>query len=220
MTVSEIFDLHDGAIQSLARRYREEGYDVIVEPRVDDLPPPFQSFRPDLLARRGTEGVIAEVKRRRPASRERWAEVERMAEAARNLPGWRFDLMVIDDNTEGPEAEGHDWSTGEIRRALADAEELIDRSSTAPALLLLFAALEAQLRALATIERVAIPARGVGPLASALTTEGVLSRKDYRALMDALAVRNAVAHGLTPDAMPDQAALRRLLAIARRLGRT
>lgn len=218
MTMPELLDLHEGAVLSLASRYRKEGYDVVVEPGPDELPPALRAFRPDLLARRGSEGVIAEIKRR-PASRDRWAEVERMAEAARSLPGWRFELMLIDDPAEGPQAAGRDWSADEIRRALADAEELIDRDQAAPALLLLFAALGPQLRAVAAAEKVFVPGHGVSALISNLTTEGVLSRKDYVTLIDGLRVRNAIAHGLTPESMPDRAALRRLLTVARRLGR-
>lgn len=219
MTTTAMLDLHDGAVQSLARRFREEGYDVVVEPGPDELPPALRSFRPDLLARRGVEGVIAEVKTRRPASQKNWAVVERMAEATRALPGWRFELTLIDEAAEGPEAAGSDWSADEIRQALADTADLIDRGRLAPALLLLFAALEAQLRAVATAESVVVPGYGVNRLVSALTSDGVLSRKDYATLMDGLAIRNAIAHGLTPETMPDKATLRHLLAVTRRLGR-
>ena len=219
MTVSEILDLHGTAIQSLAARYRQEGYEVVVEPRESELPEALRPFRPDLLARRGDELVVAEVKTRRPNG-DAWHKVERLAETARSLPHTRFDLVVLDDAVDGPEAAGRDWTAEEAARALAEAEDLIDRGTTAPALLLLFAALEAQLRAKAEGEGVSVPTRGVGPLISALTTEGVLSRKDYRTLMDALAVRNAVAHGITPEAMPARTALRRLLTLARGLGRS
>jgi hypothetical protein len=214
--LAEPLDLEAAAVQSLASRYRKEGYEVVVEPRDSELPEALRQFRPDLVARRGDELVVAEVKRRRPGGAA-WREVERLAEVTRALPRARFDLVVLDDAADGPEADGRDWSAEEARHALADAEELIDRGSAAPALLLLFAALEAQLRAVAAAEGVTVPARGVGSLVSTLTMEGVLSRKDYRTLMDGLAVRNAVAHGVTPEAMPDRTALRRLLALARRL---
>lgn len=69
-------------------------------------------------------------------------------------------------------------------------------------------------------EGVNVPARSVGSMISMLTSEGVLSRKAYHMLMAGLAVRNALAHGIAPDAMPDRAALRGLLALARNLGRS
>ena len=99
MTATAMLDLHDGVVQSLAQRFREDGYDVIVEPSPDELPPALRSFRPDLLARRGSEGVIAEVKTRRPPSRKNWTTVERMAEATRAMPGWRFELTLITNPT-------------------------------------------------------------------------------------------------------------------------
>ena len=219
MTISEILDLHGTAIQSLAARYRQEGYEVVIEPRESELPEALRPFRPDLLARRGDELVVAEVKTRRPRG-DAWHKVERLAEVARSLPNTRLDLVVLDDTADGPEAAGREWGAPEVTRALAQAEDLIERGATAPALLLLFAALEAQLRAKAVLEGISVPARGVGPLISALTIEGVLSRKDYRALMDALAVRNAVAHGVSPDTPPDRVALRRLVTLVRNLHRT
>lgn len=219
MIMSEMLDLHGTAIQSLASRYRREGYEVVVEPREFELPEALRAFRPDLLARRGDEVVVAEVKTRRPKG-DAWHKVERLAEAARLLPHTRFDLVVLDDAMDGPEAAGREWSAEEAARALTEAGELIDRCAMAPAILLLFSALEAQLRAKADDEGIKVPARGVGPLISALTSEGVLSRKDYRTLMDGLAARNAVAHGVTPEPMPDRAALLRLVALARSLGRS
>ena len=219
MTLSEMLDLHGTAIQSLASRYRREGYEVVVEPSEAELPEALRAFRPDLLARRGDAVVVAEVKTRRPKG-EAWSKVEQLAQVARSLPLTRFDLVVLDEAFNGPEAAGRDWTAEEAGRALTEAGELIDRGAVEPGVLLLFAALEAGLRATAAAEGVKVPPRSLGAMISALTSEGVLSRGDYRVLMDGLAVRNAVAHGITPEAMPDRSALTRLLTLARNLGRS
>ena len=149
-------DLEAAALQSLASRYREEGYEVVVEPRGSELPEALRQFRPDLLARRGDELVVAEVKRRRPGGTA-WREVERLAEVTRTVPHARFDLVVLDDAADGTEAASRDWSADEIQRALADVEKLVEEKRTAPAILLLFAALEPQLRAMAAAESVFVP---------------------------------------------------------------
>jgi hypothetical protein len=211
-------DLEATARQSLASRYRAEGYEVVVDPRGPELPEALRQFSPDLLARRGDELVVAEVRRRRPGGG-RWREVERLAEVTRTLPGARFDLVVLDDAEDGPEAASRDWSADEIQRALADVEKLVEEKRTAPAILLLYAALEPEFRAIAARESVFVPGFGINRLISALTSEGVISRRDYRTLMDGLDARNAIAHGLRPDTVLDGAALRRLLATARRLAR-
>src|SRR5690348_16007155 len=43
------------AIERIADRYRDEGYDVIVHPRADQVPPFAAGFELDLLATRGNE---------------------------------------------------------------------------------------------------------------------------------------------------------------------
>jgi hypothetical protein len=217
--IAEPLDLERSVVQSLAQRYRDEGYGVAVEPRPDELPPALRRFRPDIVAQHGAEGVVVEVKRRQPptasAARD---QIEELASAVRALPNWRFELVVIDDALEGPIGDGRDWSEGDVEQALREVEDLVDRGRLEPALLLLFAAAEARLRSVAAEEGVVVPSHGVAPLISALTSAGVLSREDYARLMDGLTVRNAVAHGRRPDAMADGDTLRRLLATLRQVG--
>lgn len=48
----------------LAEEYRGQGYEVSFQPNPDDLPDFLKTYRPDLVARRGDEAVIIEVKSR------------------------------------------------------------------------------------------------------------------------------------------------------------
>lgn len=66
MSVADMLDLHGAAIQALAARYRQEGFEVVAEPSASELPDALRPFRPDLLARRGDETVMVEIKTRRP----------------------------------------------------------------------------------------------------------------------------------------------------------
>ena len=127
--------------------------------------------------------MVAEVKTRRPKG-DAWHKVERLAEVARSLPHTRFDLVVLDDAMDGPEAAGRDWTAEEAARALTEAEELIDRGAPRRPFCCCsrpwkrgFARRPPSKAS--TSRRVAS-----APLISALTSEGVLSRKDYRTLMD------------------------------------
>ena len=52
-------------LDQVAQQYRDEGYEVVLEPRGDALPPFLDGFQPDLIARRGHEGVVAEVASKR-----------------------------------------------------------------------------------------------------------------------------------------------------------
>ena len=216
--MAEPIDLARSVLQSLAQRYRDEGFEVVTEPQPADLPRSLRRFQPDLIARRGSEGLVVEVERRRSAMAGAGAQIERLAEAVRGLPGWRFELVLIDDVVEGPNRAGRGWSNEDVQRALDEAEELVKAERLESALLLLFAAAEAQLRSVAAAEGVTVLSQGVSPLASALTSAGVLSRKEYAMLIDELAARNAVAHGRRPEPMPDQEALLRLVDVVRQLG--
>ena len=216
--VARPWDIERSVVESLAQRYRDDGYEVVVEPRKTDLPRSLQRFQPDLVARRGSEGIVVEVQRRRPANRGARAKIEQLAQAVRALPDWRFELVVIDDVVEGPDSGGRDWSPEDVRQALSEVENLIEAERVESALLLLYAAAEARLRSAAAAEGIAVSSQGVSPLVSALTSAGVLSREEYMRLIDGLAARNAIAHGRIPEPMPGRDTLVRLVEIVREIG--
>jgi hypothetical protein len=73
----------------VAQRYRDEGYDVLVHPRGDQLPPFVANSQLDLIATRGNEGVIVEIKTNRiDLSRDH--QLVRLAEIVNAQPGWRL----------------------------------------------------------------------------------------------------------------------------------
>ena len=216
--IAEPLNLERSVLESLAQRYRHEGYEVVVAPRMADLPRSLQRFQPDLIARRGPEGIVVEVKRRRPTDAGASAQIEQLAQAVRTLPNWRFELVVVDDVVEGPDSGGRDWSPADVAQALFEVEELIEKERIEPALLLLYAAAEAQLRSVAAAEGIANLSHGVSPVISALTSVGVLSREEYKSLMDGLGARNAIAHGRRPEPMPDRETLLQLMEIVRAVG--
>src|ERR1044071_7700689 len=76
----------------VAREYRERGYDVIIEPRSDQLPGFLAPFRIDMLARNSEEHVVVEV--RTQASLSDAPELDAVAQALQDHPSWRFELVV------------------------------------------------------------------------------------------------------------------------------
>ena len=50
--------------QELRRRLETEGYRVVVEPDSEDLPPGLRGLQPDIIAMRGDENVVIEIKSR------------------------------------------------------------------------------------------------------------------------------------------------------------
>ena len=55
----------EDALERVAEPYRDEGYEVIVRPRGDQVPPFAAGLELHLIATRGIEGVIVVIKRNR-----------------------------------------------------------------------------------------------------------------------------------------------------------
>src|SRR5438270_11412424 len=86
------------ALERIAKRCRDEGYDLIVHPRGDQVPHFAAGFELDLIATRGNEGVIVEIKTNRiDLSHE--PQVTRLAQIVNAQPGWRLDVVVLEPET-------------------------------------------------------------------------------------------------------------------------
>lgn len=79
-------------IERIAEEYRSKGYDVLVEPSGPDLPPFLGNHRPDLIARRGDERLVIELKPS-PSEAEP-GRVRGLAEKIEREPGWKFVLIA------------------------------------------------------------------------------------------------------------------------------
>ena len=83
-------------VQKVGQVYRDKGYDVLIEPQGDQLPDFLQAFRPDLIAHKGDENIVVEVRMRGQVSD--FPQVNELAKVVRNEAGWKFELFLL-----GPE---------------------------------------------------------------------------------------------------------------------
>ena len=83
-------------VQKVGQVYRDKGYDVLIEPQSDQLPDFLQTFRPDLIAHKGDEHIVVEVRTRGQVSD--FPQVNELAKVVRNEAGWKFELFLL-----GPE---------------------------------------------------------------------------------------------------------------------
>jgi uncharacterized protein YutE (UPF0331/DUF86 family) len=83
------------AQKKVARKYKALGYDVLENPRSNFLPDFLDDLTPDIVARSNADNVIIEVKRH--ASLKGSNDLLKIAESVSNHPGWRFELVVLDD---------------------------------------------------------------------------------------------------------------------------
>lgn len=205
-------EAHDQAVEKLASEYAAKGFRVEKEA---ELPFSFARAgqptpRADLVAQRGEEHLVFEVKvrgvRGEPHAR-RWREI---AEEIRSHPGWHFQIVLVDG--EPPAVTGPERVAAEI----ANAEELVERGNLAAAVLLAGAAFEAaaqwRLQAIGALSN----GGGTTTLVERLVSEGQLDQEDFVPVRDAIELRNAVAHG-SLDLPASSEAVELLLSAARRL---
>jgi len=179
----------------LAEEYRNQGYEVYFHPSLEDLPNFLKNYRPDMIARRGNEAVIIEVKSRRSLSSSSRQYLQNLAQSVEQHPGWRFELVMTnpEDAVYPPEAEGS-LQASEIETRLQIARQLATQHPES-ALLYSWSLAEASLRLVAENEGVIVQKLDPHYLVKQLVTEGVISRSEYQVLMNALSLRNVVAHG-------------------------
>src|SRR3954469_10964637 len=87
MTAELVREAHDRLEEQVARGLVAEGYEVFVAPGAHVLPRELVGLRPDILARRGGENLLVEVKLVPTAGGAEQAK--RMAQAVESRPGCR-----------------------------------------------------------------------------------------------------------------------------------
>jgi uncharacterized protein YutE (UPF0331/DUF86 family) len=179
------------AIAKAANDLARQGYEVVRDPGRSDLPEFLRDFRPDLIAHRGNEHLVVEVK-------SKWFDQEprqwrALAEEVRRHPGWQLRLILGEPRqSEVPPP----LSLEEINEKLSSARRLYEAEERGAALLMLWSLLEA-----ASLHR--LSALGIAldrpktPIAllKDLVSFGLLEQEEYDRLRPVVALRNAIAHG-------------------------
>jgi len=190
----------------LAQEYRQKGYEVLLPPKPEDLPDFLEGYQPDMVVRRGEEAVVIEVKTSRSLTSLQY--LRGLARAIEEHPGWRFELVVT--NPEGVDYPICDIEDSlqkhEITTQLKVARELVAQHPES-ALLLAWSLTEASLRLLASQEGLRLKDFKPLHLLKTLAVEGVISKTEYQSLMNALALRNAIAHGFKASGLTQSAVL-------------
>jgi uncharacterized protein YutE (UPF0331/DUF86 family) len=180
-------------LQELAREYRDQGYEVTVEPEPGQLPEPLTRFRPDLVARKDDDLVVVEVKAREGLPDQ---QLQDLVKVVREQPGWRFQLVLLKPEPGPPGTRR--WSAEEVVEHLRQVDAILGSGHLEGALLLAWSAAEATLRLLADKEKLQFERDDAIYLLRLLVTRAVITREEYGRLWEVLELRNAVAHGLKP----------------------
>lgn len=170
--------------------YEADGYTVSLEER---LPPPFQGFVADAVARRSDEIVVVEVRSADMSDRTR-NRLSRLAEIVAAEDGWRVDIVTYE-----PEEPPADPERADIFRRVEEARRVADISPDA-AVTLTWSAIEGALLRRSKARGLA-HARVGSPraLIRNLNINGLLSDNQAAELDGFARLRNEVAHGLRSD---------------------
>lgn len=194
LDVSPFRQREEDTLRSVASRYQENGYEVVLRPSAKALPKSLSRFRPDLVARGPHETVVVEVKSRSDLVKERGlAELARTVE---RIPGWRFELVVANPEMESsiPRDE-RSLTKRQILRRLDEAARVEKEGHTEAALLLAWSGLEAALRHKARACGINPDGQSCLSLAKALYSIGEITKRYLEELSEALRARNELVHG-------------------------
>ena len=210
MTDEDARETEHRLAEQVARQLVGEGYEVFVQPGPQLLPRELVGLQPDILARRGDENLIVEVKL--APSSEGAEQVKRIAQVVKSLPGWQVRLITA------PKPEpSSPWTLAEAEARIEDAARLAEQGYREAALVLLLAAAEAIGRQLASGEQVRVQRWSPVALFRGLVHHGLIDREDAERLVRAYVLRNRIVHGIA-DRSVESAELADVLEAVKRLG--
>ncbi|OQX03536.1 MAG: hypothetical protein BWK80_55480 [Desulfobacteraceae bacterium IS3] len=196
MTADSLRNIHDSIKFKAAEKYRQQGFEVIVEPSVEDMPFDLGTYHTDLLVKKSeSEGYIIEIKDSAArTSIERYREI---SEIVSQHSGWRFLLITGEDAllNEGNIKAEELLSWEQIFRGIKQGERLISLGEIEGAVLSLWSILEAMMRKQA--EKVSLPIERfpTSSLINHLYSQGELSIEQFDQAKSLLDIRNYLVHG-------------------------
>lgn len=180
--MTSAIELERAAAQQTIERLRADGWKVTAEPTPEQLPESLSQFRPDLLAQRGDEHALIQIRsRRNPPD----LDMVTLAEKVAGLRGWRLDLVYLPENRPVASRE-------QLLSWLRESVQLAESNPEA-ALLLAWSAAEGVMHRLA--EPLGIDTDKPGALLAALVSLGLIFDEEHDHLRRGFEARNAVAHG-------------------------
>lgn len=202
-------------VSKVAQKYRQDGYDVVMAPKPNELPFDLGVYSPDLLVKKSDkEGYIVEVKN--SVNRIPVDHYREIAETVSQHNGWRFLLITGEDAIQANQSKKeHLLSWEQIVSRAEQGERLLHLGEVEGAFSSLWAALEALLRNQAQQLSIPIERFPTLSLIKHLYSQGELSIEQYDTTMALFSVRNQFVHGYQTPGLPD--ATKQLAELVREL---
>jgi hypothetical protein len=197
----------------IAKQYEERGYVVTLGPPPSRIPFPLGDHIPDILATKGSENILIEVKA--PGARTDSDSYFRLDQQAQQHPGWQFMLVTVSDDELQQSASSFtsDVSVESIREILRNLDGLVDDAKMSGLVLPgLWMAYVFALRILALEEHVETDGYTDLSLINRAYSEGIVSIEEYETARRLMTLRNQAVHSLKPTATPADCKLLRQMA--------
>lgn len=187
-------------LAQIANEYRDKGFDVDIGPSQDRLPDFMKGYSPDLLATKGNENIIVEVKSKQTL---RGADyIADLAKIIEDHPGWRLELVVTSSKEEADSTVDL-LPLWEIHHRLRQAEKLLTIGEAEVAIVMAWSALEASIRYNIANQPVKKSSHTAIEAIKTLYSLGVISKDDYDWIEKIRKVKNNLVHGFKTEKVPN-----------------
>jgi uncharacterized protein YutE (UPF0331/DUF86 family) len=182
-------------IRDVARRYRNRGYKVIVDPHTEDLPPFLHGFKPDIVAQKDDDRVIIEVKTQPKLHGSN--EIVSLAERVATEEAWRFELVVTNPATSETSLAPPEIARL-IAKLLSEAGVLFKTGLREAAIVYSFSTVEALVRDIARKHGTSGDEDSFSKLLRKLVYEGLIDYEFFHDLQKFEEERNRIVHQIDP----------------------
>lgn len=195
---------HDTLLLNLAKKYRDNNYEVEIEPSSNHVPFDLNGYRPDMIATKGDAKLIIEVKQKIQR-----VSIERLQEIAQLISrheGWRFIVVTPDDieNNYLPDDGNVCPTWEELSKQANKIPVIIESIGNAASLVYIWGLIEAVLRRYAIDLSIPIERLPFTRIAKHLYSIGELSVDELNLLLTTQVARNKAAHGYHVEITRDE----------------
>lgn len=197
MIINNTKTLHHDKVKSLAEKYVNEGFDVVIEPKMNQLQLPFNlgNYQPDIIATKNNSGLVIDVKT--STNRVSVENLQAISEEISRHPDWRFLLVTLEDieaeSLPGTSEELPSWE--ELIDHFSQVGKLIENNNIEPAFLFLWSVFEGALRKRAVDVSIPVERLPVIRLLRTMYSLGELSISEFDIIQAYFEKRNRLAHG-------------------------
>jgi len=196
MKTDSVKNREDSIRSIVAEKYKQQGFEVIVEPCIEVLPFDLGRYHPDMLVKKSeSEGYIIEI--RSSAGQTSVEQYREISEIVSQHIGWRFLLITGEDSllNESIIKTEELLSWEQIFRRKEQAYRLISFGEIEGAFLSLWLILEAMMRKQAEELSLPIERFPTKSLINHLYSQGELSIEQFDKAKSLMNVRNRLVHG-------------------------